>query len=113
MNETPDPGIRVACILVGGLAALATIPAVFIAFIAIFFFDAPGSGENPTTLALALGCWAAPFVCLTSAVLAFRAAVRFTRARIVTALALPLVLMGYLAIAYALFDQACGGRFAC
>ena len=116
MTDTPDPGepgVRMACGVFGGLALLAAIPAVFAAFIAIFFFDAPGSGGNPYTLALAFGCWAAPFVCVASAVFAFRAAIRFTRAKIVTALALPLALIAYLAVAYTLFDRVCAGKFAC
>lgn len=116
MSETPDhgePGPRIAAGILGGLLLIAIIPALFAAVIAIFFFDAPGAGGNPTTVALALGCWASPFICLASAISAIRAAIHFTRMRVILALALPLALIAYLGVAYALFDQACGGKFAC
>lgn len=113
VGERGATGGRIAAAALGLLFLIAIIPAAFIAFTTIFFFDAPGSTESVPTVALAVGFWAAPIVCGIAALLAFRAAWSFTSRRLWTALAPVGLLLAYLAIAYIIFDTACAGRFAC
>lgn len=104
---------RVVAIALGVVMMLATLPALLVAFFAIFLFDAPGSEDSPLTWGLALGLLAAPVVSVTSAVFALLAATKFSAAKMTVAVALPVVLAVYLAAMWWLLDAACGGRFAC
>ena len=106
-------GGRIAAGVLGVLFLIAILPAAFLAFTTIFFFDAPGSTESALTVMLAAGFWAAPIVCGVAASLAFRAASSFSSRRLWIALAPVGALLAYLAIAYVAFDSVCAGRFAC
>jgi hypothetical protein len=97
----PNSAVRPIAAVIGTLAVLAVIPAAFLAFFSIFLFDAPQSAYNGAQ-ALALGFWLAPVACVTSAVLALRAAARGSWRLLGVAILLPILLACYV---FALFPD--------
>ena len=91
-------GRRIASLLVGIAALLATGPACFVAITAVFVFDAPGSEDSSQAWSIALGLLAAPIVTLVTSAIGFFAAHRFTRRRGTAMVAVPGLYLLYLIV---------------
>jgi len=116
MDEMTDRGSgagRVFALVSAILALLGFLPAGFAAMMSVMMFDAPGSDENGLVWALVLGMWAAPLVCVATAVAGFIAASRFTRRRAVVLVGLPVAWFAYMAVMVMLLENNCGGQFSC
>ena len=76
-------------------------------------FDAPGSEDNPLTVALVAGLLASPIVLLASAALLATASARRGRRLTFLAFWLPGLLLAYLAAVTIALDRLCNGNFVC
>lgn len=112
-DARPDGALRLAAILLGVLGVLGIVPGLFLGFMSIFLFDAPGSESSGPTLALALGLVLSPVVSLGVAVSGFLAARGRAKQRLLVVLGLFGGWALYMAAAYLALDTACGGNFAC
>ena len=95
--------------------ALMILPSLFLAFMTIFMFDAPGSEKNPITIVLALSLATLPLTLVVGFVASLILRNRPPGAqRTTAALALlPLANGAAFGFAWLLLGAICGGRFAC
>ncbi len=95
-----------------GLWLLATVPGIGLAMFSVMLFDAPGSEENPATIALFYSLSTFPVICVVSVVLSWILYRRqwSTVACWIACLPLLNVIAGIGAIVY--LETFCGGRFS-
>jgi asparagine N-glycosylation enzyme membrane subunit Stt3 len=95
--------------------ALMILPSLFLAFLTIFMFDAPGAEKNPITIVLALSLATLPMTLVVGFVASLILRNRPPGAqRTTAALALlPLANGAAFGFAWLLLGAVCGGRFAC
>lgn len=93
----------------------------FLAMFSVFMFDAPGSAENPWTIALAGSLAAFPVLCVASVLAVWPAwlvarrwgADRARRLLWGAVAALPLIAVLVGIVAFVGLNAFCGGNFAC
>lgn len=91
----------------GIVLIFATLHATGIALTTLFYFDFPGWSEGAPPIAVTMGYYAAPVILLTAAIFAFRAAMRFSIKRLLSALIPVGGLILYLTAAHIWLNIAC------
>lgn len=109
MESRPSKLLPIAATVVWGLAGVASaIPAMF----SVMLFDAPGSEENPATIALAAAMMGFPVACLIAVTQAWAAYRRDDATRIKLWSSAPLVVVAVGAVAAAWIEWFQGGKLA-